>query len=170
MSCPLPYVIIKSLLFSLFCRSFTSLIYVNSAAFDHFKSIRDAYHRVTHHRGVVRVRDREVMRRVTRGLLDDADLLRDFASIPSPASFHPDDLSKVFDKYLHRCETMMGNEVANQLMEQLSMSKTGKLEPLRQVKRKAGAEVRLASKVEVKCDKVQLVKKKRRRKRKKKNW
>ena len=67
-------------------------------------------------------------------LREDPKLMSKFAEIPSPSSFHADDLEKVYFAYLHRVETMMGNEVSWKLMEMLRLNNMDQLGSLRKLK------------------------------------
>lgn len=91
-------------------------------------------------------------------------------------NFHPDDVQVVFEKYLGRVETMMGNEVARQVMESMRLENRNKLGSLRVLKGKKGRKE--VGKVEVDSSKGgdSTVgrkgggSKKKRKRRKKKNW
>ena len=99
------------------------------------------YHRVTHRSGEVCVRDRHVLRRVSDKLRDDAEVLSALSVLAHPVSFHSDDLRKVFIKYLARVETMVGNEVAAQLMQDLRIPEVETLGTLRKLKQKRKIEI-----------------------------
>ena len=96
--------------------------------------VRRRYSQVVVRGGVVCVRDRQVLRRVTMSLREDPKLMSKFAEIPSPSSFHADDLERVYFAYLHRVETMMGNEVSWKLMEMLRLNNMDQLGSLRKLK------------------------------------
>lgn len=116
------------------------------------------------------MRDRHVLRRVTEGLMEDAQVLSTFAALAKPVYFHDADLKKVYFKYLFRVETMMGNEISSQLMEDLKISHVDTLESLRKIKRERSKEVKgQVDEVEAGSNKSKVVKKKRKR-RKKKGW
>ena len=100
--------------------------------FNHFKRIRDEYHRVTHKDGLIYVRDKMVLRRTTMSCMSDKGIRDSFRQL---ASFHPDDFEGVFTRYLTRIETLMGNEVVWQYMEMLKRSKESSLEQLRELKK-----------------------------------
>ena len=93
------------------------------------------YHHVTHKRGKVCVRDRYVLRRLTDSMKVDVEVVKAFSMLASPHHFHADDLEKVFSKYLVRVETMVGNEIARHLLEDVLVRGVDRLESLRQVKR-----------------------------------
>ena len=123
-------------------RIFKCLLYANRRFFLHFKMVRERYHCVTHTQsGKVRVRDRQVLRRVTNQLYNDKQLQNKFVSC-SDKQFHPSDVEKVFIAYLRRVETMMGNELAWQLMDELRSKKMDGLDALRKQKNKTSAAVR----------------------------
>lgn len=67
---------------------------------------------MTHRQGVVCVRDREILRKVTCALKEDGDLAAKFEALPNGAKFHSEDLQRVYHAYLHRVETMMGGDRA----------------------------------------------------------
>lgn len=117
-------------------RVFKELLCVNRAAFDHFKVIRDKYSQVTHKCGRVCVRDKMVLRRMTDTIKQDQRIRQAFDLIPNHGKFHTDDADSVFAKYVSRVETLLGNEVARQLMELLKKSKASSLESLRALKKK----------------------------------
>ena len=153
------------------CSTFKCLLYSNVATHEHFEMMIATYHRVTHRSGRVSVRDRFVLRRVTDSLRDNVKVFNAFSILAHPASFHEDDLKLVFNKYIARVETMVGNELASQLMRDLRMSEIDTLESLRQLKRKKRSAVKGAvvggsqSK-----GKVDIKSKKKRKRRKKKGW
>ena len=158
----------------MFCSTFKSLLYANVAVHDHFNMLIAKYHRVTHRNGRVCVRDRFVLRRVTDCLKEDVKVMRDFAALANPVSFRSEDLSKVFLKYLARVETMIGNEIASQLMRDLRISEVDTLETLRQLKRDRRVQV-TKREVDIKADtkadtKTDTKPKKKRKRRKKKGW
>ena len=134
--------------------------------------LRDRYYSATHRDGVLCVRDRSVLRRVTECLLEDAKVRDKFVLLPGADNFHKDDVDKVFGAYLHRVETMMGNEYAHQLMEGLQLRKEEKLGALRILKRDRDEQVKGIGvgdeEGESSC--VQTNSKRKRRRRKKKNW
>ena len=136
--------------------------------FTHFNELRETYHRVTHRRGVPCVRDRAVLRNVTNHLKADSKMLSAFTAF----NFHPDDVQVVFEKYLGRVETMMGNELARQFMDSMRLENINKLGSLRVLKGKKGREK--VGKVEVDSSSKDDCKgsgpKKKRKRRKKKNW
>ena len=106
-------------------------MYANQATFDHFKMIRDRFHRVTHKDGLIYVRDKMVLRQTKMSCMPDVIIRREFVQL---AKFHSDDVEAVFDVYLTRIETLMGNEVCRQYMELLKRSKDSSLEQLRVLK------------------------------------
>ena len=132
----------------------------------------DVYHAVTHRSGKVCVRDRHVLRRVTDDLRDDAKVLSAFSVLACPVSFHSDDLRKVFIKYLARVETMIGNEVAAQLMQDLRINEAEPLGSLRKLKQKRKIEIVGSVKDEgsVKDTSKGAGKHKKRKRREKKGW
>ena len=148
------------------------MLYASSPVFKHFNLLRETYHCVTHRRGVPCVRDRAILRSVTNRLKTDSKMLSAFTEF----NFHPDDVQAVFEKYLGRVETMMGNEVARQFMESMRLANTNKLGSLRVLKGKKGREE--VGKVEVDSSKGDdsttdgkgSGSKKKRKRRKKKNW
>ena len=93
------------------------------------------YHHVTHRGGKVCVRDRYVLRRLSDSLKVDVEVVKAFSLLASPHHFHPDDLEKVFSRYILRVETMVGNEVSRHLLEEVLVSGVDRLESLRQMKR-----------------------------------
>ena len=101
------------------CSTFKCLLYANVAVHKHFKMLIARYHRVSHRSGRVCVRDRYILRKMTVCLKEDAQVKRTFAALANPVSFRSEDLDKVFLKYLDRVETMIGNEIASQLMRDL---------------------------------------------------
>ena len=129
-------VIVIIAIVSCMCRVFKELLYVNRAAFDHFKVLRDKYSHVTHRRGRVCVRDKMVLRRMTNTIKQDVSLRRAFDLIPVRGTFHAADRDIVFEKYVGRVETLLGNEVSRQLMELVKKSKSSSLESLRALKNK----------------------------------
>ena len=153
-------------------RTFKNLLYASRPVFNHFNLLRETYHCVTHRRGVPCVRDRVVLRSVTNRLKTDSKALSTFAEF----NFHPDDIQVVFEKYLGRVETMIGNEVARQVMESMRLENINKLGSLRVLKGKKGREE--VGKVEVDSSKGgdSTVgrkgggSKKKRKRRKKRNW
>ena len=153
---------------SLFHRTYKCLLYSNSETFQHFRVLRDRYYSATHRDGVLCVRDRHVLRRVTECLREDPSVRDKFVLLPGGDGFHSDDVDKVFIAYLHRVETMMGNEYAHQLMESLHFENEGKLGSLRKLKRDRNEQSRGAG-VKNEVDGV-CVNTKKRRRRKKKNW
>ena len=124
------------------CRTFKNLLYANVATFDHFTMLLHMYHGVTHRGGKVLVRDRHVLRRLTDRLVQDKQVLQEFCLLPSPAQFHPDDIEKVFVKYLKRVETMVGNEICRQLLDDLRLEGVDTLESLRPVKRDRNQQIK----------------------------
>ena len=108
-------------------------MYANQATFDHFKMIRDRFHRMTHKDGLIYVRDKMVLRQTKMSCMSDVIIRREFVQL---AKFHSDDVEAVFDVYLTRIETLMGNEVCRQYMELLKRSKDSSLEQLRVLKKK----------------------------------
>ena len=82
------------------------------------------------------MRDRHVLRRVTDDLREDEKVFNMFSVLAHPVSFHSDDLRRVFLKYLYRVETLIGNEVAAQLMEDLRIREVETLGSLRKLKQK----------------------------------
>ena len=122
------------------------------------------------------VRDVHVLRRLTDNLLEDVQVVKTFTHLASPAHFHADDLNKVFRKYMYRVETMVGNEVSRQLLDDLRLNDVDRFESLRQAKRardhkiKTGESAKGLNKVDQVVDNAGKVQKKKRRRRKKKNW
>lgn len=100
------------------------------------------YHQVCYVGTEVRLRDREVLRRVTLCMQGDKGVRDQFLVLPSPAEFHADDVERVYLAYLGRVETMMGNEVGWKLMDQLRLRKVDKLGALRQYKRDRDEELK----------------------------
>ena len=90
-----------------------------------------------------------------------------FAALANPVSFRSEDLDKVFLKYLDRVETMIGNEIASQLMRDLRIREVDTLETLRKLKRDRREEVTKKSEGDIKLDNKSQ---KKRRRRKKKGW
>ena len=113
------------------------------------------------------VRDNCVLRKLTTTLIQDVQVVKEFGLLVSPVHFHPDDFEKVFHKYMYRVETMVGNEISRQLLEDLRLRGVDQLESLRQNKRDRNQQVKLGE--GVKGSKKGNTKKKRKR-RKKKNW
>ena len=152
-------------------RTFKNLLYSNVATHEHFKMLIDRYHRVTHRCGKVCVRDRHVLRRVTDDLREDEKVFNMFSVLAHPVSFHSDDLRRVFLKYLYRVETLIGNEVAAQLMEDLRIREVETLGSLRKLKQKRKVEIvgGVPDMGEGK-GKGEGKKKRKRRKKKKKGW
>ena len=123
-----------------------------------------------------------MLRHITDALKDDAQVLSSFCKLALPASFHVDDLRKVFLKYLYRVETMIGREIGSQLIEELKMNEVDTLGSLRKIKaelrREVKGEVTSKRKGEINSkdkeinikDKVLPKTKSKRRRRKKKNW
>ena len=139
--------------------------------------LRDRYYSATHRDGVLCVRDRHVLRRVTECLLKDPKVRDKFVLLPGVDGFHKDDVDKVFRAYLHRVETMMGNEYAHQLMEGLQLRKEEKLGSLRVLKRDRDEQVKgvgVGDEGEGTCvskkPTTQSRSNKKRKRRKKKNW
>ena len=79
------------------------------------------------------------MRQVTFSLLKDERLRLRFAKM---GRFHHVDLEEVYDRYISRVETMVGNEVARHCMEALKKSEIALKEQLRVVKTKRAAKVK----------------------------
>ena len=140
------------------------------------------YHDVTHKDGKVRVRDRYVLRQLTEKMKVDDEVQKKFSLLASPHHFHPDDLEKVFFKYLFRVETMVGNEVSRHLVEEVLARGEDRLESLRQIKQDGeqqiktggveGSNQKLVQTAEVTSNKRSRVSKKTKKKyrRKKKRW
>ena len=84
-----------------------------------------------------------VLRRKTKDMLADKHMLTQFCKM---ARFHPDDVLVVYDKYVHRVETLMRRDVARQYMDLLSTSKDGVLERLRAVKAKKTRAIKAGTK------------------------
>ena len=82
-----------------------------------------------------------MLRKVTDDLRGDEKVLSSFSVLAHPASFHSDDLQKVFLKYLYRVETMIGNEIASQLMQDLRIREVDTLGALRKLKQKRKIEI-----------------------------
>ena len=108
-----------------------------------------------------------MLRRVSDELRDNAKVISAFSVLAHPVPFHSDDLRKVFIKYLARVETMVGNEVAAQLMQDLRIREVETLGSLRKLKQKRKIEIVNSVKKYV-GEGTGKQKKKRRRKRK--NW
>ena len=83
-----------------------------------------------------------MLRRITETLAEDTEVRKQFELLPAPNVFEKEHVGKVFHAYLRRVETMMGNEYAHQLMEQLLLNKNNTLGSLRQVKRGRDKEVK----------------------------
>ena len=100
-------------------------MYADEPAVEFFNMLRNQYYIATHDKsGRVCVRDR-MARTTTCHCLPgrcykDISVRKAFMKL---TSWHEDDLDKVFDKYLARMETLMGNEVANALIDKLKRSK-----------------------------------------------
>lgn len=112
-----------------------------------------------------------MLRRLTDTFRDDVKVLNAFSVLAHPVSFHKDDLKVVFNKYIARVETMIGNEVASQLLRDLRLSETDTLGSLRKLKRKNRVEVKSG----VVCGaqskgKIDTKPKNKRKRRKKKGW
>ena len=118
------------------CRTYKELLFVNENAFKHFKVLKTKYHKATHHKGQVFVRDKMALRRVTDEISKDTGLRHGFDMIPYPNRFSDADTDIVFQKYVARMETLFGNEVARQLLEKVKRSKASCLESLRELKSK----------------------------------
>ena len=101
------------------------------------------YHDVTHKDGKVCVRDRYVLRRLTEKIKVDDEVVKKFSLLASPYHFHPDDLEKVFFKYLFRVETMVGNEVSRHLVEEVLARGVDRLESLRQIKQDSKQQIKM---------------------------
>ena len=71
------------------------------------------------------------MLQVTLALLKDDHLRLRFVKT---GRFHHDDMKEVYDRYISRVETMVGNEVARHCMEALKKSGSAMKEQLRVVK------------------------------------
>ena len=156
-------------------RTFKNLLYANRNTFDHFTMVLHKYHQVTHRGGKVCVRDNRVLRNLTETLLQDVQVIKEFGLLASPVHFHPDDLDKVFHKYMYRVETMIGNEISRQLLEDLRLRGVNQLGSLRLNKRDRNQQVKLGegvkgSSVPKKVVNVGKGTKKKRKRRKKKNW
>lgn len=150
------------------CSTFKCLLYANVAVYEHFNMLIARYHRVSHRSGSVCVRDRYVLRKMTLCLKEDEQVKRTFAALANPVSFRSEDLDKeVFLKYLDRVETMIGNEIASQLMRDLKIREVDTLETLRKLKRDRREEVTKKSEGGIKVDNKS---KRKRRRRKKKGW
>jgi len=108
-----------------------------------------------------------VLRRVSDELRDDAKVLSAFSVLAHPVSFHSEDLRKVFIKYLARVETMVGNEIAAQLMQDLRIREVETLGTLRKLKQKRKIEIVGSGKKDVGEG---TGKQKKNRRRKRKNW
>ena len=72
---------------------------------------------------------------------EDEKVFNMFSVLAHPVSFHSDDLRRVFLKYLYRVETLIGNEVAAQLMEDLRIREVETLGSLRKLKQKRKVEI-----------------------------
>ena len=159
-------------------RTFKSLLYANAVTHEHFDTLVKKYHRVTHRGGKACVRDRYVLRHITDSLTGDEQVLSSFSKLASPASFHPDDLRKVFLKYIFRVETMIGCEIASQLIEELKVNEVQTLGSLRKAKESRRQEIKgeVSSNRKGGADstnskgKVVVKKNIKRRRRKKKKW
>ena len=150
------------------CRTFKNLLYANVATLDHFTMLLHMYHAVTHRGGKVLVRDRHVLRRLTNRLEQDSEVLEQFCLLPDPVKFHPDDVNKVFVRYLKRVETMVGNEICRQLLDDLRLEGVDRLESLRQVKCDRSQQVKTSPVCKVVTGVSKVKKKGKRRKRKRK--
>ena len=116
-----------------------------------------------------------MLRKLTKTLIQDVQVVKEFGLLASPVHFHPDDFEKVFHKYMYRVETMVGNEVSIQLLEDLRLRGVDQLGSLRQNKRDRNQQVKLGegvkgSSVPKKVVNVGKGTKKNRKRRKKKNW
>ena len=119
-----------------------------------------------------------MLRHITDSLTGDEQVLSSFSKLAHPASFHPDDLRKVFLKYIFRVETMIGREIACQLIEELKVNEVQTLGSLRKAKESRRQEIKgeVSSKRKGGANstnsKGKVVAKKniKRRRRKKKNW
>ena len=100
---------------------------------------------------------------------DDKKVFNMFSVLANSVSFHGDDVRRVFLKYLYRVETLIGNEVSAQLMEDLRMKEAETLGSLRKLKQKRKIEIVGGSPNMVKGEGEGKGKKKRKR-RKKKGW
>lgn len=151
------------------CSTFKNLLYANVETHNHFVMLIAKYHHATHRSGKVCVRDRHVLRRVTDGLKDDEQVLSAFSTLARPARFHADDLRKVYLKYLARVETMIGNEIAAQLIQDLRVREVETLGSLRKLKQKSKIEV-VGGVPDINTGKGEGKGKKKRKRRKKKGW
>ena len=124
-------------------RTFKSLLYANRAALRHFSQLCDKYREVCYWNGRLCVKDAMVLRYKTKEVLADQQMLAAFNKL---GKFHPDDVQVVYDKYVHRVETLMGHDVARQYMDLLSKSKDGVLEQLRAVKVQKAAVIKAGMK------------------------
>ena len=109
-----------------------------------FIAVRDAYHDVTHRKGYVCVTDSMVLRSTRDKIKCSKKLFNQFQQV---AKFHVDDMNDVWTKYNERFETLIGNEVASQYMEDLQRSKNGTLEQLRLVKQKQNSTIKYQKKI-----------------------
>ena len=130
------------------------------------------YHQVTHRGGRVCVRDNFVLRKLTKNLIQDVQVIKEFGLLVSPVHFHPDDFEKVFHKYMYRVETMVGNEIGRQLLEDLRLRGVEQLGSLRRNKRDRNQQVKIGEDVKgsKKVSNVGKGVRKKRKRRKKKNW
>ena len=83
-----------------------------------------------------------IVRSVTERIKSDKNVLSKFLKLPGPAQFHSSDVDPAFTRYISRLETLIGNEVANQLNEKVKKSKDGKMEQLREVKSKSNVSIK----------------------------
>ena len=124
-------------------RTFKSLLYGSRPALRHFCTLCDHYRDVCYWNGRLCVKDAMVLRNKTREILADKKMFNKFSKL---GKFHPDDMFVVYDKYVHRVETLMGHDVARQYMDLLERSKDGVLEQLREVKVKRAARIKAGTK------------------------
>ena len=152
--------------------TFKSLLYASRATYEHFVMVIARYHKVTHRGGRVCVRDRFVLRRVTQCLKDDSKVYAEFCVLSHPVCFHKDDVRKVYSKYLSRVETMIGNEISSQLIEDLRVREMDTLGSLRKLKRDRTESIKREgiNTSNTTQSNVSVVVKKKRKRRKKKGW
>ena len=124
-------------------RTFKSLLYGSRAGLRHFATMCERYREVCYWNGRLFVKDAMVLRYKTQAILADKQMLAQFSAL---SKFHADDVLLVYNKYVHRVETLMGHDVARQYNDLLAKSKDGVLEKLRDVKVKKAATVKAGAK------------------------